>query len=250
MFFKNRTSFLVFGGVLMSQTILVIEDEANILELLRYNLEAAGYNVVLAENGKDGLGKCFEVRPDLILLDLMLPDVDGLDICNNIKRNEQTKNIPIIMLTAKSEEFDKVLGLELGADDYITKPFSIRELLARIKVVLRRAQQSDNDKDEIIRFGDIIIDTQKHTVYKDNEVLDLTLKEFELLKLLSQNIGKVLTRDYLLDKVWGYEYAGETRTVDVHIRHLRKKIEDNDKSPIYIETVRGIGYKLKDKGEI
>lgn len=234
----------------MPQTVLVIEDEAHILELLRYNLEAAGYNVILAENGRDGLERCFETHPDLILLDLMLPDVDGLDICNNIKRNEQTKNIPIIMLTAKSEEFDKVLGLELGADDYITKPFSIRELLARIKVVLRRAQQNDNDKEEIIRFGDITIDTQKHVVYKNGEALDLTLKEFELLKLLSQNIGKVLTRDYLLDKVWGYEYAGETRTVDVHIRHLRKKIEDDDKSPIYIETVRGIGYKLKDKGEV
>lgn len=233
----------------MPQTVLVIEDEAHILELLRYNLEAAGYNVILAENGRDGLERCFETHPDLVLLDLMLPDVDGFDICNKIKRNEQTKSIPIIMLTAKSEEFDKVLGLELGADDYITKPFGIRELLARIKVVLRRAQQNDNEKEEIIKFGDITIDTQKHVVYKNGEALDLTLKEFELLKLLSRNIGKVLTRDYLLDKVWGYEYAGETRTVDVHIRHLRKKIEDDDKSPIYIETVRGIGYKLKDKGE-
>ncbi|SNX52776.1 response regulator transcription factor [Thermoanaerobacterium sp. RBIITD] len=232
----------------MSQTILVIEDEAHILELLRYNLEAQGYNVILTDNGKDGIEKCVENTPDLVLLDLMLPDIDGLDVCKNIKRNEQLKNIPIIMLTAKSEEFDKVLGLELGADDYITKPFSIRELLARIKVVLRRSK-NDKDVDEIIKFGDILIDTEKHIVYKSGEILDLTLKEFELLKLLSQNIGKVLTRDYLLDKVWGYEYAGETRTVDVHIRHLRKKIEDDDKSPIYIETVRGIGYKLRDKGE-
>lgn len=232
----------------MSQTILVIEDEAHILELLRYNLEAQGYNVILSENGNDGLEKCIESSPDLVLLDLMLPDIDGLDVCKSIKRNEQLKSIPIIMLTAKSEEFDKVLGLELGADDYITKPFSIRELLARIKVVLRRSQ-NDKDEDEIIKFGDIIIDTDKHIVYKNGKLLELTLKEFELLKLLSQNIGKVLTRDYLLDKVWGYEYAGETRTVDVHIRHLRKKIEDNDKSPIYIETVRGIGYKLRDKGE-
>jgi Response regulators consisting of a CheY-like receiver domain and a winged-helix DNA-binding domain len=154
------------------------------------------------------------------------------------------------MLTAKSEEFDKVLGLELGADDYITKPFSVRELLARIKAVLRRTQQPEEEKEGIIKFGDIVIDTGKHLVYKKGKVLELTLKEFELLKLLSQNMGKVLTRDYLLDKVWGYEYAGETRTVDVHIRHLRKKIEDDDKSPVYIETVRGIGYKLKDKGEV
>jgi two-component system alkaline phosphatase synthesis response regulator PhoP len=134
-------------------------------------------------------------------------------------------------------------------DDYITKPFSVRELLARIKAVLRRTQQPEEEKEEIIKFGDIVIDTGKHLVYKKGKVLELTLKEFELLKLLSQNMGKVLTRDYLLDKVWGYEYAGETRTVDVHIRHLRKKIEDDDKSPVYIETVRGIGYKLNDKGE-
>lgn len=233
----------------MTQTILVIEDEIHILELLRYNLEAAGYNVILSENGKDGIDKCFEAFPDLILLDLMLPDIDGLDICKTIKRNEKTKDIPIIMLTAKSEEFDKVLGLELGADDYITKPFSIRELLARIKVVLRRSAQNEIEKEEIIKFGDITIDTQKHLVYKNDKILDLTLKEFELLTLLALNIGKVLTRDYLLDKVWGYEYAGETRTVDVHIRHLRKKIEDDDKAPVYIETVRGIGYKLKNKGE-
>ncbi|AIS52695.1 alkaline phosphatase synthesis transcriptional regulatory protein PhoP [Thermoanaerobacter kivui] len=229
----------------MAQTVLVIEDEVHILELLRYNLEAAGYNVVTSENGKEGLEKCFEVRPDLVILDLMLPDVDGLEICKILKRSEDTKNIPIIMLTAKSEEFDKVLGLELGADDYITKPFSVRELLARIKAVLRRSQQTEEEKEEIIKFGDIVIDTGKHVVYKKGKVLELTLKEFELLKLLSQNMGKVLTRDYLLDKVWGYEYAGETRTVDVHIRHLRKKIEDDDKSPVYIETVRGIGYKLK-----
>ncbi|MDI6605186.1 MAG: response regulator transcription factor [Thermoanaerobacteraceae bacterium] len=232
----------------MPQTILVIEDESHILELLKYNLEAAGYNVELADNGKEGLEKCFECLPDLVLLDLMLPDMDGFDICKTIKRDEQCKNIPIIMLTAKSEEFDKVLGLELGAEDYITKPFSIRELLARIKVVLRRSK-NEKEVDEIIKFGDISIDTNKHMVYKNGKILNLTLKEFELLKLLSQNIGKVLTRNFLLDKVWGYEYAGETRTVDVHIRHLRKKIEDDDKLPIYIETVRGIGYKLKDKGE-
>lgn len=238
----------MLGGAILTHTILVIEDEAHILELLRYNLEAQGYNVILTDNGKEGLEKCRELSPDLVLLDLMLPDIDGIDVCKKIKSDEHLKNIPIIMLTAKSEEVDKILGLELGADDYITKPFSIRELLARIKVVLRRSK-NDNEENEIIKFGDITIDTEKHIVYKGNEILDLTLKEFELLKLLSKNRGKVLTRDYLLDKVWGYEYAGETRTVDVHIRHLRKKIEDDDKLPMYIETVRGIGYKLKDIGE-
>lgn len=239
---------MYLGGAILAHTILVIEDEAHILELLRYNLEAQGYNVVLTDNGKDGLEKCKETNPDLVLLDLMLPDIDGIDVCKKLKSDEHLKNIPIIMLTAKSEEVDKILGLELGADDYITKPFSIRELLARIKVVLRRSKNESEDN-EIIKFGDITIDTEKHLVYKGNELLDLTLKEFELLKLLSKNRGKVLTRDYLLDKVWGYEYAGETRTVDVHIRHLRKKIEDDDKLPVYIETVRGIGYKLKDIGE-
>lgn len=233
----------------MPYTVLVIEDEIHILELLRYNLEAAGYKVMASENGKEGLEKALEEKPDLVILDLMLPDMDGLEICKVLKKNEDTKNIPIIMLTARSEEFDKVLGLELGADDYITKPFSVRELLARIKAVLRRTQQVEEEKEEIIKFGDIVIDTGKHVVYKKGKALDLTLKEFELLKLLSQNKGKVLTRDYLLDKVWGYEYAGETRTVDVHIRHLRKKIEDDDKAPVYIETVRGIGYKLRDLSE-
>lgn len=239
---------LWLGGAILAYTILVIEDEAHILELLRYNLEAQGYAVILTDNGKRGLEKCREAIPDLVLLDLMLPDMDGIDICKKMKADELLRNIPIIMLTAKSEELDKILGLELGADDYITKPFSVRELLARIKVVLRRSK-NDSEENEIIKIGDITIDTEKHIVYKGNEILDLTLKEFELLKLLSKNKGKVLTRDYLLDKVWGYEYAGETRTVDVHIRHLRKKIEDDVKLPVYIETVRGIGYKLKDIGE-
>ena len=149
------------------------------------------------------------------------------------------------MLTAKGEEFDKILGLELGADDYITKPFSVRELMARVKVVLRRAV-SDSTANDTTRIGTLTIDTSKHEVMKNNERLELTLKEFELLKLLISNKGKVLTRDALLDRIWGYEYYGETRTVDVHIRHLRQKIEDNDKNPLYIETIRGIGYRFND----
>lgn len=226
------------------ERILIIDDEMNIVELLKYNLEANGYKVIYALTGKEGLTYSLQNKPDLILLDIMLPEVDGFDICKEIKRNKDTENIPIIMLTAKSEEFDKILGLELGADDYITKPFSVRELLARIKVVLRRNHKED--KSEVINTGDLIIDFNKHEVIKKGEKIELTLKEFELLKLLVLNKGKVMTRDFLLDKVWGYEYYGETRTVDVHVRHLRQKLEDDDKNPDYIETVRGIGYKFKD----
>ncbi len=226
------------------ERILIIDDEMNIVELLKYNLEANGYKVIYALTGKEGLTYSLQNKPDLILLDIMLPEVDGFDICKEIKKNNDTENIPIIMLTAKSEEFDKILGLELGADDYITKPFSVRELLARIKVVLRRNHKED--KSEVINTGDLIIDFNKHEVIKKGEKIELTLKEFELLKLLILNKGKVMTRDFLLDKVWGYEYYGETRTVDVHVRHLRQKLEDDDKNPDYIETVRGIGYKFKD----
>lgn len=226
------------------EKILVIDDEMNIVELLKYNLVAGGYKVSYALNGKDGLRLAVENKPDLILLDIMLPEMDGFDVCKEMKKSRDTSNIPIIMLTAKGDEFDKILGLELGADDYITKPFSVRELMARIKVVLRR-----NVKEEIsdlISIGDLTIYMDKHEVIKAGEKLDLTLKEFELLKLLITNKGRVLTRDFLLDNIWGYEYYGETRTVDVHVRHLRQKIEDNDSSPVYIETVRGIGYKFKD----
>jgi two-component system, OmpR family, alkaline phosphatase synthesis response regulator PhoP len=226
------------------ERILVIDDEMNIVELLKYNLVAGGYKVSYALNGKDGLSLAVENKPDLILLDIMLPEMDGFDVCKEMKKIKDTSNIPIIMLTAKGDEFDKILGLELGADDYITKPFSVRELMARIKVVLRR-----NAKEEIsdlIRIGDLAIYMDKHEVIKAGKKLDLTLKEFELLKLLITNKGRVLTRDFLLDNIWGYEYYGETRTVDVHVRHLRQKIEDNDSNPVFIETVRGIGYKFKD----
>lgn len=226
------------------ERILIIDDEMNIVELLKYNLESNGYKVLYALTGKEGLIYSIQNKPDLILLDIMLPEIDGFDICKEIKKNKDTENIPIIMLTAKSEEFDKILGLELGADDYITKPFSIRELLARIKVVLRRNYKED--KSEVINTGDLIIDFNKHEVIKKGVKIELTLKEFELLKLLVLNKGKVMTRDFLLDKIWGYEYYGETRTVDVHVRHLRQKLEDDDRNPDYIETVIGIGYKFID----
>jgi two-component system alkaline phosphatase synthesis response regulator PhoP len=227
-----------------NEKVLIVDDELHIVELLKYNLETNGYKVIYALNGKDGLDMVFDKKPDLVLLDIMLPEIDGFDVCKKMKKDKDTENIPVIMLTAKGEEFDKILGLELGADDYITKPFSVRELLARIKAVLRRKNKSEAEN--IITIGNLVINMDKHEVTKSGVKVDLTLKEFELLSLLAVNRGKVLTRDFLLDKVWGYEYYGETRTVDVHIRHLRQKVEEDDTNPVYIETVRGIGYKFKD----
>ncbi|KMT21422.1 response regulator transcription factor [Clostridium cylindrosporum] len=228
-----------------NEKILIVDDELHIIELLKYNLESNGYKVIFAQTGKEAIKLATEKRPDLILLDVMLPEMDGFDVCKNINKSKETEGIPIIMLTAKGEELDKILGLELGADDYITKPFSVRELIARIKAVLRRNFKEENTS-QILSLGDLIVNMDKHEVTKNGSKIDLTLKEFELLKLLIVNRGKVLTRDFLLDKVWGYEYYGETRTVDVHIRHLRQKVEDDDKNPKFIETVRGIGYKFTD----
>ncbi|WP_053956908.1 response regulator transcription factor [Inediibacterium massiliense] len=225
--------------------VLVVDDEQHIIELIQFNLEKNGFFVITSENGEDAIKIAQKEIPDLILLDLMLPGIDGFEACKQIRNHEATSKIPIIMLTAKGEETDKVLGLELGADDYLTKPFSVRELIARMKAVLRRFEEPSKETLQVIKFNDIVIDTQKHEVIKDGKQLELTLKEFELLKILAKNRGKVLSRNFLLDEVWGYDYFGETRTVDVHIRHLRKKIEDNDKYPIYIETIRGIGYKMK-----
>lgn len=228
---------------MIGEKILVVDDEVHIVELIKYNLENNGYRVLTAYNGRDALKAADENEIDLIILDLMLPEIDGLDICKTLKRKDNTSDIPIIMLTAKGEEFDKILGLELGADDYITKPFSVKELIARIKVILRRFSMESRD-DDIITIDDISINNDKHEVKKNGEKLDLTFKEFEILKLLVINKGKVLTRDSLLDRVWGYEYPGRTRTMDVHIRHLRQKLEDDDRNPRYIETIRGIGYKF------
>lgn len=230
---------------MVKDKILVIDDEEHIVELIRYNLQNAGFDTVEAYNGLDGLALAKKEKPTLILLDVMLPMMDGLEVCRNLRSAEQTKGIPIIMLTAKSEEIDKILGLELGADDYITKPFSVRELMARIKAVLRR-MGSEVEESTTFAFSDVIVDYDKHQVTKDGKKVDLTLKEYELLDILVKNRGKVMKRDMLLDKIWGYEYVGETRTVDVHIRHLRQKLEDDDKNPIYIETVRGIGYRFND----
>ena len=225
------------------EKVLIVDDEEHIVELLQFNLVNAGYKVITANNGLDALKKVKENKPDLLLLDLMLPGMDGLDVCKEIKRDKETSKTSIKMLTAKSEELDKILGLELGADDYITKPFSIRELLARVKAVLRRSS-SDEISEEIYEIGRLKVDFERHEVLINNEKVELTLKEFELLEILIKNKGKILRRETLLDKVWGYEYIGETRTVDVHIRYLRKKIEDDDKNPKFIETIRGVGYRF------
>ncbi len=225
--------------------ILIIEDEEHIVELIKFNLENNGYKVSFALDGQKGLEMIENEQPDLVLLDLMLPKIDGIDICNRVKNNKNLKEIPIIMLTAKSGETDKIIGLEIGADDYITKPFSVRELLARIKVVLRRYNSTKHSNLEgSLVIDDLTIDIDKHEVSRDGMVFELTLKEFELLRILVLNKGRVLSRSYLLDEIWGYDYFGETRTVDVHIRHLRSKIEDGTGKK-YIETVRGVGYKIK-----
>lgn len=222
--------------------ILVVDDEEHIVELIKFNLEKNGYKVITADNGRDALAIAKEQQPDLVLLDLMLPGMDGLEVCKEIRKEASISNMPIIMITAKGEELDKILGLELGADDYITKPFSVRELVARSKAILRRTTVKYEENN--FKFGNITIDFQKHEVKKDGEKIELTLKEFELLEILIKNKGRVMTRDFLLDKIWGYEYVGETRTVDVHVRHLRQKIEQDDKNPVYIQTIRGIGYKF------
>lgn len=227
----------------MSQEkILVVDDEINIQELIKFNLEKNGYNVVCSGNGKEALKLIREQLPNLVLLDVMLPQMDGYEVCKEVRKDNNISTIPIIMITAKSEEFDKVIGLELGADDYITKPFSIREMLARVKAILRRTAIRPIEK--YYKFDDVLVDFSKHEVIKNEKKVELTLKEFELLETLIRNMGRVMTRELLLDEIWGYDFIGETRTVDVHIRHLRQKIESDDKNPKYIETIRGIGYKF------
>lgn len=227
----------------MDNKIIIIEDEQNIFELIKFNLENNGFKVIGVNDGAKAVETILAEKPTLILLDIMLPNKDGITICREIRENPEINKLPIIILTAKETEFDKVLGLEIGADDYITKPFSVKELLARIKAVSRRAT-SKKDNDNIIRFGEIELHQDAFKVLKNGELISLTLKEYELLLLLVKNKGKVLNRNYLLDAIWGYDYIGETRTVDVHIRHIRQKIEEDDTNPRYIETVRGVGYRF------
>ncbi len=235
----------------MSKKILVVDDEESIVTLLKYNLERSGYHVVTAMDGEAGLLKAIEEKPDLIVLDLMLPKMDGIEVCKELRQKKLM--YPILMLTAKDDEFDKVLGLELGADDYMTKPFSPREVTARVKAILRRTQTlsvhpeetEEPDAGELI-IGELKILPEHYEVYFQNERLELTPKEFELLLYLGRHKGRVLTRDLLLNAVWNYDFAGDTRIVDVHISHLRDKIEKNTKKPEYIKTIRGLGYKMEE----
>ncbi|HOO11550.1 MAG TPA: response regulator YycF [Bacillota bacterium] len=229
----------------MNKKILVVDDEKPIADILKFNLEREGYSVELAYDGQEAIDKTHKCNPDLILLDIMLPKIDGFAVCKMLRQNYQT---PIIMLTAKEEEVDKVLGLELGADDYITKPFSVRELLARVKANLRRAEipvGSDANSGNCIKSGSLVIDLGKYEVRKEGKTIELTLREFELIKYLASQAEQVFTRETLLEDVWGYEYYGDVRTVDVTIRRLREKIEDDSSNPKYIITKRGVGYYFR-----
>ncbi|GAA1285785.1 MULTISPECIES: response regulator transcription factor [Brachybacterium] len=226
--------------------ILIVEDEESFSDPLSYSLRKEGYEVAVADNGTDGLRIFSAHGADLVLLDLMLPGVSGTEVCREIRR---TSSVPVIMLTAKDDEFDKVLGLELGADDYVTKPYSSRELLARIKAVLRRGQDSaDADEDSTLQAGHLMMDVERHVVQVRGEDVALPLKEFELLEMLLRNVDRVLTRGQLIDRVWGANYVGDTKTLDVHVKRLRAKIEDDPKNPVHLVTVRGLGYKFESAG--
>lgn len=233
------------------KTILIVDDEQHIVDILVYNLEKEGYNTLQANDGLTAVDIALSQKPDLILLDIMLPKMDGLAVC---KRIRHTLNVPILMLTAKDEEIDKILGLELGADDYVTKPFSVRELMARIKANLRKvevsAESSVEEKKENtnkIVVGDLSLDLDKFEVQVKGEVIDLTLREFEVLKYLANQPGQVITREVLLEKVWGYEYYGDIRTVDVTVRRIREKIEKDTSAPKILITKRGVGYYIASK---
>lgn len=230
------------------KSILAVDDEEHILELIQYNLENGGYQVIRAESGEEALSLLDSNKVDLALLDLMLPGMDGIEVLKNIRSHPKLKKLPVIILTAKSDEISKVVGLEVGADDYLSKPFGVHELLARIKAVLRRTEGSlqteEEEKEEKLIIDQIIINKTRRVVTVNNDEIELSLKEFDLLYLLAKNKGIVFSRDSLLEKIWGYDYYGETRTVDVHIRNLRKKIELDDNNPIYIKTIRGVGYKF------
>ena len=224
--------------------VLLVDDEKTLVKALKFNLEKEGFEVVEAFDGVEALKKAFEVNPDIIILDLMLPGMDGFEVCREIRKKEE---IPIIMLTAKGEDIDKVLGLELGADDYMTKPFNPRELLARIKAILRRSSGREAELRKQIQVGPLWIDLLQHRVRLNDREIDLTAKEFALLSFLASHAGRVYSRDKLLKQIWGYDYFGDARTVDVHIRHLREKIEENPSSPRMILTVWGTGYKFREE---
>ncbi|MDV7718483.1 response regulator [Pediococcus ethanolidurans] len=227
------------------QKILIVDDEKPISDIVKFNLTKEGYEVITAYDGEEALEKVEDEQPDLILLDLMLPKIDGLEVARRVRAKH---SIPIIMVTAKDSELDKVVGLELGADDYVTKPFSNRELVARVKANLRRQDQLVNSEQESndIKVGDLDINPDAYAVSRRGDQLDLTHREFELLYYLAQHMGQVMTREHLLQTVWGYDYFGDVRTVDVTVRRLREKIEENPSNPIYLVTRRGVGYYLRN----
>ena len=234
------------------KTILIVDDEKPIVDILVYNLQKEGYNTIEASDGISAVEIALNQKPDLILLDIMLPKMDGLTVCKKIRT---ALNVPILMLTARDEEIDKIVGLELGADDYVTKPFSVRELMARIKANLRKFEvtitNTDNDKlnkeTKKVKIGELTIDYDKFEVRVKDEIIDLTLREFEVLKYLASQPGQVITRETLLEKVWGYEYYGDIRTVDVTVRRIREKIEKDTSAPKILITKRGVGYYIASK---
>ncbi|WP_227939227.1 response regulator transcription factor [Alkalihalobacillus deserti] len=237
----------------MSQRLLIVDDEEAILTLLTFNLEQAGFTVVTTMNGESALELATKQTFDLIILDIMLPKMNGLEVCKQLRQRKVLT--PILMLTAKVDEFDKIMGLELGADDYMTKPFSPREVIARVRAILRRAQaiflhsvntMEPQSVDSTIKIGDVNINSEHHEVRVQDRRVELTPKEFELLVYLAKHKGRVITRDQLLNAVWEYDFVGGTRSVDVHISNLREKIESNSKKPVYIKTVRRLGYKMEE----
>ena len=229
----------------MPNTVLVVEDEPNLLAALEYTLEQEGYEVLTAIDGESGLHLARTREPDVLILDVMLPSLDGFEICRIIRRES---SIPILMLTARGEEVDRVVGLELGADDYVTKPFSMRELLARIRSLLRRASTptstGSQNESEVLRSGDLIIDLASHSATLEDKPLEMKPREFSLLSLLAANRGRAFTRDQILERLWGHDYIGDSRTVDVHVRWLREKIEPEPSKPQRIVTIRGVGYRF------
>jgi two-component system phosphate regulon response regulator PhoB len=229
----------------MKANILIVEDESPILELLALNISQAGYNPLRAISAEHAEKLINEALPDIILLDWMLPGMSGIDFAKKLRSNALTKTIPIIMLTARSDELDKVKGLEVGADDYITKPFSPKELNARIKAVLRRKIEPAIEADSVLVAGELRLDSDRHQVTLAGKPIAFPLKEFELLELLMENVNRVLTRGQIIDRVWGANYYGDTKTLDVHIKRLRSKIEEDPARPKYIQTVRGLGYKFE-----
>lgn len=228
----------------MEREVLIVDDEISIAKLLTFNIEKAGFITDVAYDGLEAVEKAKQKEYDLIILDLMLPEMDGLEVCRHLRENQI--DTPILMLTARDDEVDKILGLELGADDYLTKPFSPREVIARMKAILRRVKSSKNQRHASIRIGNLIVYPDKHEAKIGEEEVNFTRKEFELLSYLAHHKEIVLSRDQLLREVWGYDFAGDTRIVDVHISRLREKIEENKRKPIYITTIHGLGYKMVD----